>query len=131
MRTRIAALLLPAALAACVRTNPRIPATADTATREVRNDFPATVDVYAIRQGGGPEVRLGQVFSGRTDRLRLDRVLIGSGVGVAFVAIPSAPRPRTGATRAVSGGFPVNAGDVVRFNVTTDLQSSTAFVKPR
>lgn len=122
---RAASALVPVALSACVLgSRGRVPRAADSATLEVHNGYPGPVDVYAVRGGTTTATRLGQVSGSRVQRFRVDATIIGGSSSVAFVAQPPATQ-----ARASTGSVVVRAGDVVRFNVTPDLRSSTVFVQ--
>jgi hypothetical protein len=126
--TARAAALIPLAVAGCAfgprNRTARAAAAAGAATLEVSNGYQGPVDVYVLRGGTGTPARLGQVPTGRVQRYRVDANLIGGFGTVTFVA-----RPPASQTRASTGAVPVRAGDVVRFNVTPDLRSSTVFVE--
>ena len=126
MRLRPAAVLLPLALAGCVRGRPAAARPGNTAVLEVRNEYLAPVNVYAVRQGAQTNFRVGQVFAGRTERFRLDPQIYGGGVPIAFAAVPSSLQGSASAARATSGTFTLRPGDVVRFRVSSDLRSSAA-----
>ena len=122
---RAASALLPVALSACVLgSRGRVPRATDSATLEVNNRYPGPVDVYVVRGGATTTTRLGQVSGSRVQRFRVDATIIGGSSSVTFVAQPPAAQ-----TRASTGSVVVRAGDVVRFNVTQDLRSSTVFVQ--
>jgi hypothetical protein len=114
--------------AGCVRNRSKIPAAATAATLEVRNTYLAPVDVYVQRENGGAEFRVGQVFANRTQRFPLDQHMIGGSSNVAFIAVPVSTQARPTMGRAVSAPLVLRVGDYVRFNITTDLRSSTAFL---
>ena len=114
--------------ASCVRHRPSLPRPGDAATLEVRNNYLASIDVYVQRENGGAEFRIGQVFANRTESFPLDPQVIGGSSNVAFIAVPVATQSRPALGRAVSSPLVLRAGDLVRFNVTTDLRSSTAFL---
>ena len=124
---RAAAALLPLALAGCVfggrgRTA-RVP-NADSATLEVQNGYQGPVDVYVVRNGTTSPTRLGQVSGNRVQRFRIDATIIGGSSSVTFVA-----QPPVSQARASTGAVVVRGGDLVRFNVSQDLRSSTVFVQ--
>jgi hypothetical protein len=114
--------------AGCVRNRSNVPRSATAATLEVRNSYLASVDVYVQRENGGAEFRVGQVFANRTERFPLDGNVIGGSSNVAFIAVPVSTQARPNMGRAVSAPLVLRAGDLVRFSVTTDLRSSTAFL---
>ena len=127
IRARAAVALLPLALAGCVVGKRGRTAPGGAATLEVNNLYPGPVDLYVVRDGTGTPVRLGQASGNRVQRFRVDANVIGGFSNVTFVAQPPVSGP--GAARATTGLIVVRAGDVVRFNVTQDLRSSTVFVR--
>jgi hypothetical protein len=114
--------------AGCIRHRATTPAAAANATLEVRNSYLAPVDVYVQRENGGAEFRVGQVFANRTARFPLDQPTIGGASSVALIAVPVSTQARPTMGRAVSAPLVLRAGDQVRFNITTDLRTSTAFL---
>ena len=126
IRPLAAILVAPALLTACVRNSAKSAGARNTAVLEVRNEYQASVDVYAVRQGAPVNFRIGQVFPNRTERFRLDQSLIGGGLTVAFAAVPASLQGSPSAPRATTGGFTLRPGDVVRFRVSSDLRSSAA-----
>jgi hypothetical protein len=129
MRLRHLVTVAATCLAAgCIRQRAVTPAAAAAATLEVRNSYLAPVDVYVQRENGGAEFRVGQVFSDRTARFALDQPTIGGASNVALIAVPVSTQARPTMGRAVSAPLVVRAGDRVRFNITTDLRTSTAFL---
>lgn len=122
---RIAAVLLPAALAGCVFGQRGRPVgSAEAALLEVQNSYPGPVDVYVVRGGSTTATRVGQVSGNRSERFRIDPTIIAGSSSVTFVAQPPASQ-----SRASTGSIVVRGGDLVRFNVTQDLRSSTVFVR--
>ena len=123
--SRRAALILPVVFAGCVfGQRGRVAPTADAALIELNNQYPGPVDLYVVRGGTTTATRLGQVQGNRVQRFRVDAAIIGGFSNVTFVA-----QPPTSQTRASTGSIVVRGGDVVRFNVTPDLRSSTVYVR--
>ena len=124
VRQLTAALLAPAALAACAsagrggRSSP-----SQTATLEVKNDYLGPVDLYAVREGGFVR-RVGSVFTSKVERFKLGADLVNAGGTVRIVAVPLAENGR-----ASTGSLIVRPGETVQFNIASDLRASTTFIR--
>ena len=129
MRLRHLALASTALVAAgCVRTRSNVARLTQTATLEVRNSYIAPVDIYVQRDQGGSEFRIGQVYANRTQQFSLDGQIIGGMPNLVFIAVPASTQARPSMGRAIAAPIVIRPMDLVRFNITTDLRSSTAFL---
>jgi hypothetical protein len=125
LRLLPAALLAPAALAACASGKRRPAAAAGQgATLEVSNQYLGPLNIYAVRDGGYTR-RLGSVYTSKVHRFTLGTDLVGAGGVVRIFAVPLA-----GANgRATTGSLMITPGQTIQFNVATDLRASTTFIR--
>ncbi|HEY7237268.1 MAG TPA: hypothetical protein VH539_24140 [Gemmatimonadaceae bacterium] len=79
-----------------------------------RNDSPDQADVYAIGSGGDP-MRIGTVFAGRTETLRVPATITGGGYRVNVLA-----RLFPGGRVIASGAFSLGPGDSMTVRLTAD-----------
>lgn len=86
-----------------------------------RYALPVEVTVY----GRGTSLRLGVVYPGFVERLTIPAAILASGGRVVIVA-QATDRDR----RVTSGGLLLMGGEVVDFEVATNLLGSNAFVRP-
>ena len=119
-----AALLAPAALAACASAGRGGGSgSSQTATLEVKNDYLGPVDLYAVRDGGFVR-RVGSVFTSKVERFKLGADLVNAGGTVRIIAVPLAENGR-----ASTGSLIIRPGEIVQFNIASDLRASTVFVR--
>ena len=124
-RSLAAVLAAPALLAACASggRGGGGGGGGDTATLEVRNEYLGPVDLYGVRQGGYVR-RIGSVFSSRVERFQLGSDVLGAGGTVRIIAVPLAENGR-----ASTGQLVLRPGETVQFNIASNLQASTVFVR--
>ena len=79
-----------------------------------RNQSPDQADVYAIGSGGDP-IRIGTVFSGRTETLRVPTSVTGGSSRVNIVA-----RIFASGRLVVTGPFTLMPGDSMDVTLTSD-----------
>ena len=79
-----------------------------------RNQSPDQADVYAIGSGGNP-IRIGTVFSGRTETLRVPSSITGASSRVNIVA-----RIFASGRLVVTGPFTLMPGDSMDVTLTSD-----------
>ncbi len=79
-----------------------------------RNQSPDQADVYAIGSGGDP-IRIGTVFSGRTETLRVPSSVTGASSRVNVVA-----RIFASGRLVVTGPFTLMPGDSMDVTLTSD-----------
>lgn len=126
-RSLASTLLLPLAFAACVSGGARRGAAAsdaNSATLEVRSNYIGPVDLYAVSDNGFIQRIASQVSSSRPARFRLGPSLIGGAGTVRIIAVPLADNGR-----ASTGRIVVRPGDVVQFNIASDLAASSVFIR--
>ena len=126
LRHLTAVLLAPAALAACAaggRGRANAGQAGQTAILEVRNEYLGPVDLYAIRDGGYVR-RIGSAYTSRVERFRLGPDLVNSGGAVRIIAVPLAENGR-----ASTGQLVLRPGETVQFNIASNLQASTTFIR--
>jgi hypothetical protein len=85
-----------------------------------RNESLDQADVFAVAPGSNFE-RIGTVFPGRTDTLRVRSSIIANGSGVNIMARLLA-RSNTPST----GTIPLHAGDIFEVSLTSDGRTLTA-----
>ena len=94
----------------------------DSVVVNVINHYALPMDAYAV--GGGTEYRMGIVYPGTQRRFLLRQATLATGPEVEFVAQPTGYGPR------VSGGvLDLRRGDVVEFEIATNLRGSVARIR--
>lgn len=89
----------------------------------VTNNYEIPLEIYAA--GSGTEYRMGLVHQGAQGRFVLRQAMLTSGGQVEFVARPTGFGPR------ISGGvLLLHPGDVVDFDIATNLAGSHAEIRP-
>ncbi|HVH66905.1 MAG TPA: hypothetical protein VM716_03480 [Gemmatimonadales bacterium] len=92
-------------------------------TVNVTNNSQSAMEIYAA--GGGTSYRMGTVAPGIARRFELRPGMIASGGQIHFVAQASGAGPRV-----QSEQLTLSPGDVVDFEITTNLVGSRATVRP-
>lgn len=77
-------------------------------------------DVYAVVSGGSP-TRIGTVFPGRADTLRVPASMVADGAGVSVVA-----RLLARSYAATSGSLSLRPGDIFEVRLSTDGRNLVA-----
>jgi hypothetical protein len=89
----------------------------------VTNNAQSAMEIFAI--GSGTSYRMGVVAPGIARRFELRLSMVGSGGRVQFLAQASGAGPRIQSDEIV-----LSPGDVVDFEITTNLIGSRATVRP-
>jgi hypothetical protein len=89
----------------------------------VTNNAQSAMEIFAI--GSGTSYRMGVVAPGIARRFELRLSMVGSGGRVQFLAQASGAGPRIQSDEIV-----LSPGDVVDFEITTNLIGSRAIVRP-
>jgi hypothetical protein len=89
----------------------------------VTNNAQSAMEIFAI--GSGTSYRMGVVAPGIARRFELRLSMVGSGGRVQFLAQASGAGPRVQSDEIV-----LSPGDVVDFEITTNLIGSRAIVRP-
>jgi len=89
----------------------------------VTNNYQSAMEIYAV--GGGTSYRLGTVAPGVPRHFELRPGMIATGGQVQFVAQATGAGPRVQSDQLV-----LAPGDIVDFEITTNLVGSHATVRP-
>lgn len=89
----------------------------------VVNNYATSMEIYAV--GGGTSYHIGSVAPGITRSFELRLAMIASGGHVAFLAQATGAGPRVQSDQLV-----LSPGDIVDFEITTNLVGSQATVQP-